>query len=47
MNNAFCLEQKAKTDDLKANLIMRQYKLDKMTKYKEIKSTNAKLKQSE
>ena len=47
MNNIFSLEQKAKTRDLNADLIMRQYKLDKMAKFKKIKTINAQLKQSE
>ena len=47
MNNTFSLEQMAKTGDLNADLIMRQYKLDKMAKTMEIKSINSKLKQSE
>ena len=47
MNNIFSLEQIAKTGDLNADLIMRQYKLDKMAKFIEIKSINPKLKQSE
>ena len=47
MNNQFSLEQIAKTDDLNADLIMRQYKLDKMVKFMDIKSLNQKLKQSE
>ena len=47
MNNTFSLEQIYKTGDLNADLIMRQYKLDKMAKFMEIKSINPKLKQSE
>ena len=47
MNNFFSLEEIAKTGDLNADLIMRQYKLDKMAKFMEIKFTNPKLKQSE
>ena len=47
MNNTFSLEKQAKTDDLNADLIMRQYKLDKMAKFLEINSINPKLKQSE
>ena len=44
MNNIFSLEQIAKTGDLNADLIMRQYKLDKMAKFMENKSVNPKLK---
>ena len=47
MNNTFSLEQISKTGDLNADLITRQYKLDKMAKFMEIKSNNPKLKQSE
>ena len=47
MNNTFSLEQIYKTGSLTAELIMRQYKLDKMAKFMEIKSNNPKLKQSE
>ena len=47
MIKKFSSEQLAKTSDLKADLIMRQYKLDKMAKFREIKSINPKLKQSE
>ena len=46
MNNTFSLEQIAKTGDLNAGLIMRQNKLDKTSKFMEIKSINPKLKQS-
>ena len=46
MNNAFSLEQIAKTGDLNADLIIKQYKLDEMANFMEIKSTNPKLKQS-
>ena len=47
MNNSFSLEQIAKTGDLNADLIMRQFRLDKMAKFMEITSINPKLKQSE
>ena len=47
MNNTFTSEQIAETGDLTADLVMRQYMLDKLAKYMEIKSTNPKLKQSE
>ena len=46
MNNSFSLEQIAKTGDLNADLVIRQYKLDKMAKFMEIKSINPNLKQS-
>ena len=41
------MEQIAKNGDLKVDLIVRQYKLDKMANFMEIKSDNPKLKQSE
>ena len=47
MNNTYSLDQIQKTGDLNADLITRQYKLDKMAKFMEIKSINPKLKQSE
>ena len=47
MKNTFTLEQIAKTGDLNADLIMRQYKLDKKAKFMEIKSINPKLKEAE
>ena len=47
MNNTFSLDQIAKTGDLNADLIMRQYKLVEMAKFVEVKSNNPKLKQSE
>ena len=47
MNNTYSLDQIQKTGDLNADLIMRQYKLDKTAKFKEIKSNNTRLKQSE
>ena len=46
MSNTFSLEQIAKTGDPNADLIMRQYKLDKIAKLMEVKSNNPKLKQS-
>ena len=36
MNNNFSFEQIAKTGDLKADLIRRQYRLDKVAKFIEI-----------
>ena len=47
MNNTFSFEQLFKTGDLNADLILRQYKLDKMAKFMESKTINPKLKQSE
>ena len=47
MNNTFSLQQIATTGDLNADLIMRQYKWNKMAKFMEIKSVNPKVKQSE
>ena len=47
MINTFSSEQLAKTSDLKADLIMRHYKLEETAKFMEIKSMNPKLKQYE
>ena len=47
MNNTFSLKQIAKAGDLNADLLMRQYKFDKMAQFMEIKSLNPKLKQPE
>ena len=47
MNKKFFLEQIAKTGDLNADLIMRQYKLDRKAKFMGIESINPKRKQSE
>ena len=47
MNNIFSLEQGAKASDLKTDLILKQYTLDKMAKIMEIKSINPKLKHSQ
>ena len=47
MNITYCLHQIQKTGEFNAGLIMRQYKLDKTNKLKEIKSNNPRLKQSE
>ena len=47
MKNTFSLKQIAKTGDLNADLIMRQYKLDKKAKIMQTKSINPKFKQSE
>ena len=47
MNNFYSSDQVQRTGDLNVDLILRQYKLDKMAKITEIKSNNPKLKQSE
>ena len=47
MSKTFSSDKKAKTGDLNADLIMRQYKLDKMAKLMKMKSIKPKLKQSE
>ena len=47
MINTFSSEQIAKTGEVNADLMMRQYKLDKVAKFMTIKSINPKLKQSE
>ena len=47
MKKTFSLDQTFKTSDLNADLIMIQYKLDKMAKIMEIKYMNPKLKPSE
>ena len=47
MNNIFSLEQISKTGNLDANLILRQYKLDLMSRFMEMKSNNPKLTQKE
>ena len=47
MNNTFSLEQKSRTGNLDANLIIRQRKLDLMARFTEMKSINPKMKQME
>ena len=47
MINTFHLQQIYKRSDFNADLIMRQYKLDRMAKFMEIKPNNPILKQSE
>ena len=47
MNKTFSSAEFQKTVNLNADLIMRQYKLDKMTKFMAVKSINPKLEQSE
>ena len=47
MTDTFSLDEKQKTGELNADLIVRQYKFDKMAQFMEIKSNNPRLKQSE
>ena len=47
MNNTFSLEQISKTGNLDSNLVTRQYKLDLMPRFKEIKSMNPGLRQDQ
>ena len=47
MNKMCSLDQIQKTVELNADSIMRQYHLDKMAKFMEIKSNSPELKQSE
>ena len=47
MNNTFSLQQISQTGNFDSDLITRQYKLDLMARFMEIKSINPKLKQSE
>ena len=47
MNNLFSLEQKPRTRNLDANLIIREYRLDLTARFKEIKSIHTKVKQNE
>ena len=47
MNNTFSLEQRFKTGNLNSNLIPRQYKLDLVASFIEIKSVNPKLRQNQ
>ena len=47
MNNAFSLEQIAKTGDLNVDLLMRESKLGKRAKFLRINSINSNLKISE
>ena len=47
MNNSFSLLQIFKTGNLDSNLISRQYKLNLLTKFMQIKFENPKMKQSE
>ena len=42
MNNTFSLQQISQTVDIIADILMRQYIIDKMTKFMEIKSINSK-----
>ena len=47
MNNTYSLDQIQGTGDLNVVLILRQYELDKMAEFMEVKSNNPKLKRSE
>ena len=47
MNNTYSPDQMQKTGDLKADLLLRQNKLDKMAKFMQITSNNPILKQPE
>ena len=47
MNNSFFLQQIQKTNNLDANLISRQYKLNLMADFMRVKYENPRLKQSE
>ena len=46
-NNTFSLEQISKTENLDSKLILRQYKLELMARFMEIKPLNPKLKESQ
>ena len=45
MNNTFSSEQISKTGNLVSNLIFRQYELDLMASFLDVKSLNPKMKQ--
>ena len=47
MNNLFSLEQKPRTGNVDANLLIREYRLDLMARFKEIKSLHTKVKKNE
>ena len=47
MNITFSLEQKFRTRNVDANLLLRQHKLDLMARILEIESVNQKMKQRE
>ena len=47
MSNSFSLQQISTTGNLDSNLISRQYKLNLLDKFKQVKTENPKLKQSE
>ena len=47
MNNSFSLQQIQKTNNLDANLISRQYKLNLMADFMRVKYENPKMKQNE
>ena len=44
MNNTFSIQQISQTGNLDYNLILRQYKLDLMARFMEIKTCEAKIK---
>ena len=46
MKNTFCREQLSKTGNLDSKFMLRQYKVDLMAMFMEIKSVNPKLRQS-
>ena len=47
MNNTLFVQQLSRTANLDSNLILRQFKLDLMARFKEIKSINPKLGQDQ
>ena len=47
MNNIFSLQRTSQTGNLDSNLILRQYKLDLKARFRQIKSINPKLGQSQ
>ena len=47
MNNTFSLEQISETVNLDSSLIFRQYKLNLMARFMEIKSLNPKIRQDQ
>ena len=47
MKNTFCKEQRSKTGFLDGNLISRQYRLELMARFMEMKLVDPKLRQSE
>ena len=47
MNTTFCLEQISQTVNLDSNLLLRQYKLDLMAMFMEIKAIYPKMEQDQ